>query len=102
MTDHAADWRGINNELVVEFFYMFSRFEYALKRAGFLKRKPNEMEPHAEPNWDTFANAIAPDCPAGFAAVGSRREIRVSLIQFRPWAHASLASRSTRTRARYS
>ncbi len=36
-----------------EFFAFFSRFEYALKRAGFLKNGDK-----AEPCWDRFANSV--------------------------------------------
>ena len=42
----AADRR-----LAWEFFVLFSRFEYALKRSGFLKLD----KPAAEANWDGFA-----------------------------------------------
>ena len=40
--------------LITEFFFVFSRFEYALKRAGFVKRDRR----NAEPNWDAFADSI--------------------------------------------
>lgn len=40
-----------DRRLAWEFFVTFSRFEYALKRSGFLKKK----YPHASPDWDEFA-----------------------------------------------
>lgn len=49
------EWQGIDKELVVAFFFEFSRFEYALKRAGFLNKNRND----AQPDWDCFAKAIA-------------------------------------------
>lgn len=42
-----------DRELVLQFFAFFSRFEYSLKRTGFLK--PGDK---AEPNWDTYANSV--------------------------------------------
>lgn len=39
--------------VVFQFFAFFSRFEYSLKRSGFLK--PGER---AEANWDTYANTL--------------------------------------------
>ena len=47
------EWQNINRELVLEFFYFFSRFEYALKRAGFLTTKK-----WAEPNWTGFFQKV--------------------------------------------
>jgi len=44
----------LDRNLITEFFFVFSRFEYALKRAGFLK--PNRRS--AEPDWDTFGDAL--------------------------------------------
>lgn len=41
---------GDDSELVLQFFVTFSRFEYALKRAGFLKDKK-----YAEADWQRFA-----------------------------------------------
>jgi hypothetical protein len=43
-----------DQDLVFSFFAVFSRFEYALKRSGFLKRQDGR----AEPNWDEFANTL--------------------------------------------
>ena len=45
------DWVKKGNE-AVRFFYCFSRFEYALKKAGYTK--PDKK--NAEPDWDRFAN----------------------------------------------
>jgi len=42
-----------DRELVLKFFAFFSRFEYSLKRSGFLKRGNR-----AEPNWDMYANSL--------------------------------------------
>lgn len=44
-------WARDGNE-AVRFFYWFSRFEYALKKAGYTK--PGQEI--AEPDWDGFAN----------------------------------------------
>jgi hypothetical protein len=44
---------AVDRERVLEFFAYFSRFEYSLKRSGFLM--PGE---NANPNWDKFANSI--------------------------------------------
>jgi hypothetical protein len=38
-------------ELCIEYFFMFSRFEYALKENGFLKKSRYK---NAEPNWKKF------------------------------------------------
>jgi len=38
---------------VLNFFLLFARFEYALKQAGFLKKKRR-----AEPNWHSFSDGI--------------------------------------------
>jgi hypothetical protein len=39
--------------LVFEFFVVFSRLEYALKRAGYLKKSR-----FADPDWDSFAMSL--------------------------------------------
>lgn len=41
---------GDNDELVVQFFVTFSRFEYALKRAGYVKGSH-----YASADWNSFA-----------------------------------------------
>jgi len=43
---------GDTGELVLQFFITFSRFEYALKRAGFVK---NGAYGNASPDWQRFA-----------------------------------------------
>jgi len=43
---------GDNDEIVCQFFVTFSRFEYALKRAGFVK---GDSYDNALPDWDRFA-----------------------------------------------
>lgn len=40
--------------LIIEFFVTFSRFEYALKAAGFA----NGNNSNVNPNWDTFTTSI--------------------------------------------
>jgi hypothetical protein len=48
----------LDSNLITEFFFVFSRFEYALKRAGFLKPKRRNAKHHkAEPCWDGFADS---------------------------------------------
>lgn len=44
---------------VAALFATFSRFEYGLKRAGFLKY--NEVGSKAEANWDQFASSLGED-----------------------------------------
>jgi hypothetical protein len=43
----------LDRDLVLRFFAVYSRFEYSLKRSGFLKTGKK-----AEPNWDTYANSL--------------------------------------------
>ena len=52
-----ANLMGIENELLLEFFLTFSRFEFALKNAGFYK-KFEGVEYSAEPDWESFALRI--------------------------------------------
>lgn len=56
MTTAAAFVKDLvdDREVVFEFFAVFSRFEYALKRSDFLEHDDGR----AEPNWDTFANTL--------------------------------------------
>lgn len=42
---------GVDKELVMEFFVVFSRFEFALKKAKYLKKKNGK----AFPDWDAFS-----------------------------------------------
>ena len=42
---------GDNEKLILKFFVFFSRFEYALKRSGFLKNGN-----YAHTNWNCFCN----------------------------------------------
>jgi hypothetical protein len=44
---------AVDRERVLDFFAYFSRFEYSLKRSGFLR--PGAK---AEPDWDAFANSL--------------------------------------------
>ena len=41
-------------DLIIEYFIVFSRFEYALKQTGF----HNGSETHLEPDWDKFCNTF--------------------------------------------
>lgn len=50
------EWAREND--VVRFFYIFSRFEYALKRARYLKKNTNAEPRWAEPAWDDFAEKV--------------------------------------------
>jgi len=43
---------NVKEEVVMEFFVVFSRFEFALKKAGYLKTGRNES---ALPDWNDFA-----------------------------------------------
>lgn len=43
----------VDRDLILQFFALFSRFEYSLKRTGCLK--PSDK---AEPNWDMYANSV--------------------------------------------
>jgi len=43
----------VDRQLVLRFFATFARFEYSLKRTGFLK-----LGDKAEPNWDAYANSL--------------------------------------------
>lgn len=43
----------LDSNLITEFFFVFSRFEYALKCAGYLKPGRNAM-----PNWDAFGSDV--------------------------------------------
>lgn len=44
-------------KLACEFFHIFSRFEYALKRCGFLQNI--EAGSRAKPGWDSFGNSLS-------------------------------------------
>lgn len=48
--------KTINKDLVFNFFIVFSRFEYALKRAGYLKFDKNGVHP----DWEKFASELKP------------------------------------------
>lgn len=52
----------ISRDLLLEFFLVFARFEYALKNSAFVqpgRSRRNETAPSAEPNWRAFASSIA-------------------------------------------
>ena len=48
-----------DKQLVIKFFYCFSRFEYALKRVPKYLKTGNSGQ--AEPKWDAFANYLGSD-----------------------------------------
>lgn len=52
----AKDIETLLPEEAFQFFVFFSRFEYALKRAGFLQDKSDDAL--AMPAWDSFANCL--------------------------------------------
>ncbi|MCA9469783.1 MAG: hypothetical protein KC643_30660 [Nitrospira sp.] len=45
----------LDRDLVLRFFGAFSRFEYSLKRSGFLVAGSNDQ---AQANWDSYANSL--------------------------------------------
>jgi len=53
-------------QLAFDFFYWFSRFEYALKDAGFLRSK--EVGVPAEPSWKKFCQKYRDNYQPGAAA----------------------------------
>ena len=57
--------QGIDENLVLEFLYAFSRFEYALKRSGYHGQDGKA----AEADWDRFENALTDLPPADIAPV---------------------------------
>ena len=59
-SDEASVKTAVNQELLLEFFLAFSRFEYALKASGLFKRDPPDPPrwPKAKPNWDRFAASL--------------------------------------------
>lgn len=65
----------LDPELMFTFFAAFSRFEYALKAAGFGKEKSDA----AEPDWDRFAKTIA---PAFRERVAADDDLKVAVEQF--------------------
>jgi hypothetical protein len=48
------DYLSMRRENAAEFFFVFSRFEYALKLGGFA-RAQNPQKPQLEPDWEAFA-----------------------------------------------
>jgi hypothetical protein len=50
----------INRDLLLEFFLVFAKFEYALKNSDFAKpgHRNEETAPSAEPDWGRFALSI--------------------------------------------
>lgn len=53
----------VNNELLLNYFLTFAKFEYALKISGFFQRTaPEKIDPQkppeAKPDWDSFANSL--------------------------------------------
>lgn len=54
MTQEKAYSIQYDRELVLDFFLEFSRFEYCLKRGGFLKKGREDPIP----DWDAFAKSL--------------------------------------------
>jgi hypothetical protein len=49
----------IDQELLLDFFLTFSRFEFALKNSGFyIKRRNTSLPYEARPDWDSFAQRL--------------------------------------------
>ena len=50
----------VNRELLLEFFLVFARFEYALKATRFFVRHPEDPRrpPTAEPDWDSLVVSL--------------------------------------------
>ncbi len=46
----------LDSNLIIEFFFVFSRFEYSLKRAGYVKNNRG----YAEANWSKFGREMLP------------------------------------------
>lgn len=63
----AKDHVGPHGDLVYEFLVVFARFEFALKKCGFLQGKMDDDD--AKPNWDTFA--AEPSVKATFETTGT-------------------------------
>ena len=59
-SDEASVKTAVDQELLLEFFLAFSRFEYALKASGLFKHHPPDPPrwPKAEPDWDRFAASL--------------------------------------------
>lgn len=49
------DGVDLSTDLITEFFFVFSRFEYALKRAGYVR---SNHQGYAEANWAGFARSV--------------------------------------------
>jgi hypothetical protein len=64
---------------VSDFVALFSRFEYALKRAGFMKDQP-----YANANWDEFAASLDYECVDNEAVIESIRRAASYLISDPP------------------
>jgi hypothetical protein len=58
---------NVPKELALGFLGVFSRFEYALKRAGYVKDKRT----HVSPDWVTFGKDLAALDPAALTSVSA-------------------------------
>jgi hypothetical protein len=48
--------KELDQQLLLDFFLTFSRFEYALKHSGLYQQRPGARIPYeATPDWDSFA-----------------------------------------------
>jgi hypothetical protein len=51
-----TDLPDVNRELAYKFFATFARFEFALKKAGYVRSKPDGTR--VAPDWDSFTNDL--------------------------------------------
>jgi hypothetical protein len=77
MQNNLIERLGLDKDLVCEFLLCFSRFEYALKRAGFVAGDERE----AKPAWDTFGDSLR----GRFSSVTAPEFVHaVELLDFAP------------------
>jgi hypothetical protein len=65
--------RALDRELVLDFFWKFSVFEAALKRAGFLRTGRNSA---AEPDWEAFAREVEGRFAVASGLAAAKEELR--------------------------
>lgn len=58
---------NVQKELALGFLGVFSRFEYALKRAGYVK----DNRTHVSPDWVTFGNELAALDPTALVSISA-------------------------------
>lgn len=64
-----------DEKIVFDFFSLFSRFEFALKRAGFLMHEKN-----AKPDWETYASALR-----GLFSKTDDEEFKIACAYLKGW-----------------